>query len=71
MRYLMSKEWWEKAGTRAIKTFFQAFVASVGTAYFFSEVNWIGVLSASALAGVLSLATSLAGLPELEENKDE
>ncbi len=69
MKYLVSKEWWEKAGTRAIKTFFQALVASVGTAYVFSEVNWVNVLSASALAGVLSLATSLAGLPELEENE--
>jgi hypothetical protein len=67
MKYLKSKEWWEKAGVRAIKTFFQAFVAGVGCSVVLQDVNWVYVLSASALASILSLATSLAGLPEVED----
>ena len=63
----MSKEWWKAAGLRAIKTFFQTFVASVGSSAVIESVNWQIVLSASALAAILSLATSLAGLPELED----
>jgi hypothetical protein len=59
-------EWGKKAGIRAIKTVAQTFVATIGTAAVLQEVNWIMVLSASALAGVLSLATSIAGLPEVE-----
>lgn len=58
-------EWAKKAGIRAVKTVAQTFVATIGTAAVLQEVNWIMVLSASALAGVLSLATSFAGLPEL------
>lgn len=67
MEYLTSKQWWEKAGVRAIKTFFQTFAASAGTAAMISEVDWATVLSTAALAGILSLATSLGGLPELRE----
>ena len=67
-----SKEWWLKwikaAGIRAIKTIAQTAIASIGTATLFNEVNWIMILSASGLAGVLSLLTSIAGLPELEED---
>jgi len=63
----MNKNWWKAAGIRAIKTFFQTFVASIGTAYVISDVNWIMVGSASALAAILSIGTSLAGLPEVEE----
>ena len=63
----MSVKWWKAAGVRAIKTFFQTFVASIGTAAVLNEVNWVMVGSASTLAAILSLATSLAGLPELEE----
>ena len=66
-----SKEWWLKwikaAGIRAIKTIAQTAIASIGTATLFNEVNWIMILSASGLAGVLSLLTSIAGLPEVEE----
>lgn len=66
-----SKKWWLKwlkcAGIRALKTFCQTMVASIGTATIFEEVNWLMILSASGLAGVLSLLTSVAGLPELEE----
>lgn len=65
----MSIRWWKAAGIRAIKTFFQTFVATIGTSALIEEVNWKLVLSAAALAAVLSLATSVAGLPELEEEK--
>jgi len=65
----MSTRWWKAAGIRAIKTFFQTFVATIGTSALIEEVNWKLVLSAAALAAVLSLATSVAGLPELEEEK--
>jgi hypothetical protein len=63
----MSIRWWKAAGIRAVKTFFQTFVATIGTSALIEEVNWKIVLSAAALAAVLSLATSLAGLPELED----
>lgn len=60
-------KWWRAAGIRAIKTVAQTFVASIGTAVVLSSVDWKMVCSASILAGILSLATSVAGLPELEE----
>lgn len=60
-------KWWRAAGIRAIKTVAQTFVASIGTAVVLSSVDWKMVCSASVLAGILSLATSVAGLPELEE----
>lgn len=63
----MSKEWLKAAGVRAIKTVAQTFVAAVGTSMVMAEVNWQVVISASVLAGVLSLATSVAGLPEVTE----
>ena len=67
----MTKEnavrWVKAAGIRAIRTFFQAFLASIGSAAVFSEVNWATVLSSAGLAAVLSIATSFATkLPELE-----
>lgn len=61
------KKWIKAAGIRAIKTVAQTAVASIGTAVVLGEVNWIMVISASALAGVLSLLTSVAGLPELKD----
>lgn len=64
---MKSKEWWRAAGIRALKTVAQTAVATIGTAAVMSEVNWIAVASASVLAGILSLLTSLAGLPEVEE----
>lgn len=63
----MSKKWWKAAGVRAVKTIAQCAVATIGTAALMSEVNWLAVISASALAGVLSLLTSVAGLPEVDE----
>lgn len=63
------KNWIKKAGVRALKTVAQTAIATIGTTALITEVNWQVVLGASALAGVLSLLTSLAGLPELEEEQ--
>ena len=60
-------KWLKAAGVRAIKTVAQTAVATIGTAVAVGEVNWVLVGSASALAGLLSLLTSVAGLPELKE----
>ena len=61
------KKWFKAAGIRAIKTVAQTAAATIATAAVMSDVNWIMVGSASLLAGILSLLTSVAGLPELEE----
>lgn len=63
---MMNKNWWKAAGIRALKTVAQTAVATIGTSALLDEVNWIAVASASALAGVLSLLTSVAGLPEVD-----
>ena len=68
------KSWFKSAGIRALKTFAQTFLAVIGTgAATLGDVNWILVLSSAALAAILSLVTSLAGLPEVkaEEEKPE
>lgn len=62
----MTKKWWKAAGIRAIKTVAQTAVATIGTTAMFSEVSWAVVGSTALLAGVLSLLTSVAGLPEVE-----
>jgi hypothetical protein len=69
MKKVFSKEWWKAAGIRAIKTVAQTAIATIGTAAVMSQVNWLAVVSASCLAGILSLLTSLAGLPEVDEQK--
>lgn len=63
----MNKRWIAAAGVRALKTVAQTAVATIGTAVVLGDVNWIAVGSAAILAGVLSLLTSVAGLPELKE----
>lgn len=65
------KEWFKAAGVRAIKTVAQTAVATIGTAVAMGDVNWVLVGSASALAGVLSLLTSVAGLPEVNNESRE
>ena len=63
----MSKTWIKAAAVRAVKTVAQTAVAMIGTCVVISDVNWVMVVSASALSGVLSLLTSIAGLPEVKE----
>ena len=63
----MTKKWWKAAGIRAVKTVAQTAAATIGTSAAVGQVNWLMVGSASLLAGVLSLLTSVAGLPEVEE----
>ena len=65
----INRIWWKAAFVRALRTVAQTAVASLGTAAVLSDVNWLAVLSASALAGVLSLLTSLTGLPEVQEEQ--
>ena len=65
------KKWLRAAGVRAVKTVAQTAAATIGTAAALGAVDWIMVLSASALAGILSLLTSIAGLPELTESEGE
>ena len=60
------KDWIKAAGVRAIKTVAQTAVATIGTAAVMGNVDWVMVASASALAGIVSLLTSVAGLPELD-----
>lgn len=61
------KAWFKCASIRAIKTIAQTAIATIGTSAVMGDVNWVVVGSASLLAGILSILTSVAGLPELEE----
>lgn len=61
------KNWIKAAGVRAVKTVAQTAVATIGTSAVMGEVNWVMVGSAALLAGILSLLTSVAGLPELKD----
>lgn len=64
---VFTKEWWIASGIRALKTVAQTAIATIGTSAVMSEVNWLMVLSASVLSGILSMLTSIAGLPEVEK----
>lgn len=64
------KNWLKAAGIRAIKTVAQTAIATIGTTAVMGEVNWVMVASASALAGILSLLTSIAGIPEVKEGDE-
>ena len=65
---MFTKQWAKAAAVRAVKTVAQTAVATIGTGAVLSDVNWVMVVSASVLAGVLSLLTSVAGLPEVKDN---
>ena len=65
----MSKQWWYAAGIRALRTFAQTAIAIIPVTALITEINWFAVASAAVLAAVLSLLTSLAGLPEVECKK--
>lgn len=65
----MSRTWFKAAGVRALKTIAQTAVATIGTSAVLSSVDWKMVVSASILAGILSLLTSVAGLPEVEQDE--
>lgn len=62
-----TKKWIKAAGVRAVKTVAQTAIATIGTSAVISDVNWLMVISASVLSGVLSILTSVAGLPEVTE----
>ena len=64
------KKWLKCAGIRAIKTIAQTAVATIGTSVVIDDVNWLMVLSTSGLAGILSVLTSVSGLPEVKEEND-
>lgn len=64
------KSWLKAAGVRALKTVAQTAVATIGTSAVIGEVNWVAVGSASLLAGILSLLTSIAGLPEVKAESE-
>lgn len=66
MKKVFTKEWFHAAGIRAVKTVAQTAVATIGTAAVMGAVDWKMVLSASVLAGILSMLTSVAGLPEVD-----
>ena len=63
-------EWWKASGIRAAKTIAQTAIATIGSSAVLSDVNWLVVVSASILSGVLSILMSIAGLPEVEKKKE-
>ena len=69
MNNLTNPEWWKAAGVRALRTFAQAAIATIGSSTVLGTVDWKMVASASVLAAILSLLTSLAGLPEVDNEK--
>lgn len=71
MKKIFTKKWLKASLVRAIKTIAQTAIAMIGTSVVVADVDWIMVASASLLAGVLSVLTSIAGLPEIKEEEDE
>lgn len=69
MSNLTNPKWWAAAGVRALKTFAQAAIATIGSSAMLSAVDWRMVASASILSAILSMLTSLAGLPEVDNEK--
>lgn len=67
---LKNSKWWKSALVRALKTVCQTAIALIGTSRVIEEVSWLHVLSASALAGILSILTSLSGLPEVADDSE-
>lgn len=70
LKNIFSKQWLAASGIRALKTFCQTCIATIGTSAIISDVDWKVALSASLLAAVLSMLTSVAGLPEIKEEKE-
>jgi len=64
---VLTKQWWKAAAIRAVKTIAQTAVSMLTVGQLFTDVDWLGILSISAVAGIISILTSLAGLPEVEE----
>lgn len=71
MKHLTSKAWWAAAAIRAIKTVCQTAIATIGTSALITDINWGMCISAAALAGLISILTSLAGLPEVDDSEGE
>lgn len=71
MKKIFTKEWFRAAGVRALRTFAQVLVGSVTVGAAFSDVDWLRVLSVAGVSAVLSIATSLAGLPEVDGGTSE
>lgn len=71
MKRIFNKDWFKAAGIRALKTVAQTALATLGSSIAIEKVNWLFVLSTSAMAGIYSLLTSIAGLPELDDNEKE
>ena len=71
MKYLTSTEWWQASLIRALKTICQTLIAMIGTSILIEQVGWKVVASSAILAGVLSILTSLAGLPEVDTEETQ